>query len=71
MSPYEGEGEGKPTRGAAAVGFSEKSLSDAIRAAVDAADQPDGTWFFVGPIMVKSVDDPNVGGYWVTITPGE
>ena len=70
MPPYEGEGEGEQIV-VGATGFSRESLDNAIRAAVHAANQPDGTWFVVGPIKVKSVDDPNVGGYWVTITPGE
>lgn len=70
MSPYEGEDRhGKRIEGAAAIGFSPDSLDDAFRAAVDAAGQPHGTVFVVGPIKVLSVDDPRPGGYWVTITP--
>lgn len=70
MSPYEGEGEGEQIV-IGATGFSRESLDNAIRAAVHAANQPHGTRFIVGPIKVESVGDPNVGGYWVTITPGD
>lgn len=68
--PYDGEGEGKPLGDGVAVGFSAESLDNAIRAAVHAAGQPHGTWFAVSSVTVQSVDDPNVGGYKVIITPG-
>lgn len=45
-----------------------KTFHDAIEAAVDFARQPDGTKFTVGPILVTSKGDPNVGAYSVTIT---
>lgn len=71
MSPFQGQNRGGEQITGAATGFSPDSLDDAIRVAVEVANQPHGTRFIVGPIKVLSVDDPNVGGYWVTITPGE
>jgi hypothetical protein len=37
---------------------------------VHAANQRHGTWLRLVSVDVLSVDDPNVGGYKVTITPG-
>jgi len=51
-------------------GVSRDGLQDAIAHAVDAANQPHGTWLRVTSIEVLSVDDPNVGGYRVQIGPG-
>ena len=70
MPDYEGEGEGKPLGDGVAIGISAESVDNAIRAAVHAANQPHGTWFVVSSVMVQSVNDPNVGGYKVVITPG-
>jgi septum formation inhibitor-activating ATPase MinD len=52
------------------IGNSPKGIDDALRAAVHHADMPSGTTFIVTQIEVESVDDPNVGGYRVVITPG-
>jgi len=46
------------------------NLHDAIAAAVNQADMPDGTPFSVVYSEVESVGDPNVGAYNVVITPG-
>ncbi|HLE98293.1 MAG TPA: hypothetical protein VI540_00235 [Gaiellaceae bacterium] len=46
----------------------ESSLDDAIRQAVNNANQPHRTWLVLGPIAVLSVDDPNVGGYKATVS---
>jgi flavin-binding protein dodecin len=67
---YTGRGKGEPDGEGNWIGTSPQDVSDAIRAAVDAARQPSGTWFEVRNIQVESVDDPNVGTYKVTITPG-
>ena len=69
--PYRGGGKGEPFgEDGSFMGTSGVSIDDAIRAAVDAARQPQGTWFHIGTVAVESVDDPNVGGYKVIITPG-
>jgi len=52
------------------IGESPKGIDDALRAAVHHADMPSGTTFIVTQMEVVSVDDPNVGGYRVIITPG-
>jgi len=45
-----------------------KTFPGAVAAAVDFARRADGTKFVVGPIVVTSKGDPNVGAYTVTIT---
>jgi flavin-binding protein dodecin len=51
------------------IGNSPKGIDDAIRVAVHEADMKPGTTFIVTHIEVESVDDPNVGGYKVVLTP--
>jgi hypothetical protein len=53
------------------TGFSrgdEATVEEAIRDAVNNANQPDGTWLVLGPITVLSVGDPNVGAYKATVS---
>lgn len=45
-----------------------EALHQAIRAAVEAAQQPDGTWLKVD-IFVQSVGDPDVGAYKAIVRP--
>lgn len=45
-----------------------EALREAIRAAVDAAGQPTGTWLKVD-IYVQSAGDPDVGAYKAIVTP--
>ncbi len=61
--------EGGRSLDGAFEGISRRSIDDAIRRAVDEAKQPHGTWLRIDRIEVLSVDDPNVGGYKVEITP--
>ena len=69
--PYEGEDLEEGGRQLDAFeGVSRESIEDAIKKAVHAANQEHGTWLRLVSIDVLSVDDPNVGGYKVTITPG-
>jgi flavin-binding protein dodecin len=70
--PYEGENfvEGGRQSEDFFEGLSRESLDDAIRKAVHTANKSHGTWLRLVSIHVLSVDDPNVGGYKVTVTPG-
>jgi flavin-binding protein dodecin len=70
--PYEGEGLDEGGRRSEDVfeGVSRENIEDAIKKAVHAANKSHGTWLRVVGIQVLSVDDPNVGGYKVTVTPG-
>ena len=79
--PYDGEGEaeeltpefrfgfGKLEERSYFIGYSQENLDNAIRKAVDRANKPSGTTFVITQIEVISVDDPNVGGYRVMLTP--
>jgi flavin-binding protein dodecin len=79
---YTGEGEaeelaptfrfdfrGEPETRSYFIGYSREGIDNAIRKAVDHANKPSGTTFVVTQIEVISVDDPNVGGYRVILTP--
>jgi flavin-binding protein dodecin len=66
---YEGDGKGYENEDGSVSGESRHDVSDALRAAVDAAGRESGTWFEVDSIQVESVDDPNVGTYKVVIRP--
>jgi flavin-binding protein dodecin len=63
------EFEGEELEGSYFMGYSRETLEDAFAAAVNRANKKSGTTFVVTQIEVVSVDDPNVGGYRVTITP--
>jgi len=77
---YDGEGqaadcsfkfegfEGEEIRGEFFFGYS-RDMHDAIGAAINRANKPDGTTFIVSQIEVVSIGDPNVGGYKVMLTP--
>ena len=65
---YDGQGEGKPVT--AFEGISTVSVDDAIRAAVDASDVPDGSTLVISHIEVTTVGDPNIGSYRVVLTKG-
>lgn len=58
---------GEEGKGDSWSGTSE-TLDDAVRQAVNNANQPDGTWLVLGPIAVLSVGDPNVGAYKATVS---
>ena len=66
--PAKQDRTGEEGRGDSWTGTSEESVDQAIRRAVDSANQPPGTWLAVGPIMVESVGDPDVGTYKATVT---
>ena len=71
--PYEGEDleeGGRQLDENTFEGVSRESFEDAIKKAVHAANRRHGTWLRLVSADVLSVDDPNVGGYKVTITPG-
>lgn len=63
---YDGNGEGKPIT--AFEGISTESVDDAIRAAVNASDVPDGSTLVLTHLEVTTVGDPNVGSYRVILT---
>ena len=65
---YDGEGEGW-VKVLEAVGESEVSLDNALRAAVHASGVPDKTTLVVTRIEIVTKDDPNIGSYKVTVSP--
>ena len=65
---YDGQGEGQPIT--AFEGISTVSVDDAIRAAVNASDVPDGSTLVISHIEVTTVGDPNIGSYRVVLTKG-
>ena len=64
---YRGEGKGW-VRVVEAVGESNESLDNALRAAVHASGVDEGTTLVVTKIEVVTVGDPNVGSYKVTVS---
>jgi len=66
---YDGPGSGERLEESQFRGISPVSVDDAIRAAVDCSDVPDGTTLVVTRIEVTTVGDPNVGDYIVILTP--
>ena len=51
-------------------GESPESLEDAIAAAVNTSDVPDGTKLVLMQIEITTEDDPNVGSYRVVLGTG-
>jgi hypothetical protein len=61
--------EGEPLEGSYFIGYSRSTLEEALNAAINHANKPQGTTFVVTQIEVVSEGDPHVGGYKVILTP--